>query len=122
MQPPYRGPQTFVAKPAQEPRKRCGLCGGAQRFNEKNFQQTLENDLARRSLGPRLLTHELYERRQALLAPNTHQLRQQGDQQRRIRRAEYTVTHEEADIRRSAQGTQTEFSIRQPDRSHASCR
>jgi NAD(P)-dependent dehydrogenase (short-subunit alcohol dehydrogenase family) len=95
------GCQTLVGKPPGQTRSGGGFGAAPQGLDQQHFQQPFEHQFARRPLRTGLVTDQMHQRDEPRLATCEHQLRQQGNQQGRVRRTEVAVADAHAQVGRS---------------------
>jgi hypothetical protein len=114
MHSPYRDRdrEAFVGKPAREARRRRRRSKG---FDEQHLQQTRQDDITRGPQLARLFSYQLHEGGEPALTANVHELRQQRDQQSRVRRTKDAVADQQTNIRRAALNAVSDFAVGQRD-------
>ena len=96
MHPPYRGRQASIGKPAHEARRRLSPRRRSEGFDEKNLQKACEDDIPRRPQLAGFFAHELHEGGQPPLTANVDELRQERNQQGRVRRTKCAVANQQS--------------------------
>lgn len=87
----------------------------SERFDQKNLQEACQDNITRRSHLARFFPYKLHDRGQPALAANLHELREQPDQQGRVRRAGQAVAHKQWNLWRPALIAEAELTMQQRD-------
>jgi hypothetical protein len=95
--PWYRDGKSLVGEPVHKAGRCRGARRRAERFDEKNLEEVGEDDLARRTPLAELVSHELHEGGEPLLAAHMDKMGKQRHQQARIGGAEAAVAHQHRD-------------------------
>jgi hypothetical protein len=111
----YRDGEALVGEAAQEARRCRSPRRGPEGFDEKYLQQASQDDLTRGPPLAGLLSHELNEGTEPLLAANVHESREERNEERRIRGTEGAIADQHANVMLAALNAVSEFAIGQRD-------
>lgn len=105
--------QAFIGKAAAQARRDGCFRAGSQSLDQQYLQQPFQHQFAGRPALPCFLADQLHQRRESGLVANDNHIRQEGNEQGRVRRAETAMPYAHAHIRRPFEAADTEMAAAQ---------